>query len=92
MQEIYVFVAGIVFIAIFFPILQSISDIFLTLSQWIISIFNIHIADNNAIIQDIQDRIQPTSSQAIGFQAPNEEEYYYDDDDEDNKIKTGFRG
>jgi hypothetical protein len=94
MRDVYIFIAGVLSILILLPIAQSIGDIFMTLAQWIISIFNVHIAANNATIQDIQDSIQPTSASAIGFSAPSEEEFYDDeeDDPEENKFQTGFRG
>mgnify|MGYP000851666499 FL=1 len=88
MHDIFMFVAGIVFTVFALPVLQTISDTFVTLGQWLLSVFNLHIVRNNSIIQSYQN---PFETQAIGFQAPDEE--YYDEDDEpDEKLKIGFRG
>lgn len=83
------FVAGIVFTVFALPVLQTISDTFVTLGQWLLSIFNLHIVRNNSIIQSYQN---PSETQAIGFQAPDESDYYDDDEEPDEKIKIGSRG
>lgn len=88
MHDIFMFVAGIVFTVFALPVIQAISDMFVTFGQWILSVFNLHIAKNNSIIQNYQN---PINTQAIGFQAPDESNYY-DDDDPDEKLKIGFRG
>lgn len=94
MQEIYIFIAAIIFVVVVFPVLQSISDTILALSQWVLSAINVRVTANNVKVADMNDSIQPTNSQAIGFSAPSEEEFYDDeeDDPEENKFQTGFRG
>ena len=89
MHDFLMFVAGVVFTILALPVLQTISDIICGFGQWIISIFNLHIAKNNSIIQNYQN---PINTQAIGFQAPDESDYYDDEDEPDEKIKIGFRG
>lgn len=81
-------ILGIFIIILILPVLQTISDVFVTLGQWLISIFNLYIAKNNSIIQNCQD---PVNTQAIGFQPPEPE--YYDDEEEEpeEKFKVGFR-
>jgi hypothetical protein len=92
MHDLYVFVAAIIFVIVALPILQTISDIFVTFGQWIISVFNVKTTKNNVEIQDLNDSVQPTSAQAIGFQAPFEEDYYDEEEEPDNKNKrkVGF--
>jgi len=88
MHDFLMFVAGVVFTILALPVLQTISDIICGFGQWIISIINVHVINNNVKSQSIQE---PENTQAIGFQAPDESNYY-DDDDPDEKLKIGFRG
>ena len=93
MHDLYVFVAAIIFMVVALPVLQTLSDIICGFGQWIISIFNVKITTNNVEIQNLNDSIEPTSVQAMGFQAPLSEEDYDDEEDEpDNKMKqkVGF--
>ena len=89
MHDFLMFVAGVVFTILALPVLQTISDIICGFGQWIISIINVHVINNNVKSQSIQE---PENTQAIGFQAPDESDYYDDEDEPDEKIKIGFRG
>ena len=91
MHDIILLVAGMLFIILALPIIQTISDICVTFGQWILSILNVKVTKNNIKVEDLNNSIEPTSAQAIGFQVPYEEDY--DDEDEpDNKMKqkVGF--
>lgn len=92
MHDLYVFVASIIFVVVALPVLQTFSDVFCAFGQWIISIFNVKITTNNVEIQNLNDSIEPTSVQAMGFQAPLDEDDYYDEDEPDDHIKqkVGF--
>lgn len=93
MHDLYVFVASIIFVVVALPVLQTFSDVFCAFGQWIISIFNVKITTNNVEIQNLNDSIEPTSVQAMGFQAPLSEEDYDDEEDEPDdhiKQKVGF--
>lgn len=89
MHDFYIFVAAIIFVIVALPVLQTLSDIICGFGQWIISIINVHVTNNNVKSQSIQE---PENTQAIGFQAPDESDYYDDDDEPDEKLKIGFRG
>ena len=89
MHDFYIFVAAIIFVIVALPVLQTLSDIICGFGQWIISIINVHVINNNVKSQSIQE---PENTQAIGFQAPDESDYYDDDDEPDEKLKIGFRG
>lgn len=94
MQNIFIFLLGVVSIILLLPFIQAIADIIQTFSQWIISIMNIRIVKNNVQIQTLQDSITPENTQVIGFQAPNEYEDYEDEYEDrlqkTNKNKVGF--
>ena len=98
MHDIILFVAGMLFVILALPVIQTISDIICTLGQWVLSALNVKVTKNNVKVQDLNDSIEPTSAQAIGFQSPLSSDDYYDDDedpDEDkmnskNKNKVGF--
>ena len=85
MNLIY-FLLGAVFILVGIPTLQSISDVFQSLLQWFVSYCNVHIADYNGTVNQIQKQPQQqqeeTKTNAVGFQVPNEEEYEGDGEGE----------
>jgi len=92
MHDIILFVAGVIFIILALPVIQTISDIICTFGQWILSAMNVKVTKNNIKVQDLNDSVEPTSAQAIGFQAPLSEEDYDDEEEPDNKMKqkVGF--
>jgi len=82
MHDIILFVAGVIFIILALPVIQTVSDIICTFGQWVLSAMNVKVTKNNVKVQDMNDSLEPTSAQAIGFQAPPEIEYYDDEDPE----------
>lgn len=92
MHDILIFIAGVAFVILMLPIAQSISDMVCGFCQWIISSLNVKVTRNNVEVQDLNNSVEPTNAQAIGFQMPNELEYYDDDEepDNENKQKVGF--
>lgn len=92
MHDIILFVAGVLFVILALPVIQTISDIICTFGQWLLSALNVKVTKNNVKIQDMNDSLEPTSAQAIGFQAPLYEEDYDDEEEPDDRIKqkVGF--
>ena len=90
MHDLFMFVAAIIFVVVALPVLQTLSDIICGFGQWVISIINVHVINNNVKSQSMQE---PENTQAIGFQVPEDTEYYDDYEDElENRNPMGFRG
>lgn len=92
MTNIIFAIGGIIFVMLAMPIIQSISDIFSTLAQMLISKMNIAIMKNNVEVQNIQEQCSPSNSNLIGFQMDDCDEGYCDEnsDVEDKINKIGF--
>ena len=95
MHDIALFVAGMLIILMAIPLIQSFTDtitmvlnIIVTFTQWIQSIFNLKTVSNNVKIQDLKDSIEPTMTQAVGFQVPSEDEFYDEEDPDENKFNS----
>lgn len=88
MSDIVLMFSGVIFVIILIPVLQSISDIIVTLGTWITSIVNCKIVANNVKMQSIQNETEPSSGHAIGFDIGNYEdcyEEYCNDEEVENK-------
>lgn len=84
MTELLYFILGILFISIIFPVLDGLSNLALQLFEVWRGRLGIKITKLNNEIQNINEPQlpEPTTSQAIGFQIPDEEEdegEYYSD-------------
>ena len=89
MQNILMFLFGIVVVMLFLPIIQGIADMVQACSQWFISTINVKITSNNIAIENLKDSTTKENTQVIGFQTSDEYETYdEDDDDRDNKSKN----
>ena len=103
MDSLFYFLAGVLFVVFAMPIVQSISDLFITLCDVYKAKMGVQITSYNYEISKINAEISPSS--AIGFSIPDDdcEEDFYDNDDDDDfecgdsadgrlKIKMGFDG
>ena len=93
MSDIAIMFSGIAFVIVLIPILQSVSDVAVTLGTWITSIMNCKIVANNAKMESIQNEAEPISNHAIGFDIGSYDDCYEEDcnDEElENKNKIGF--
>lgn len=90
MRNLKSFIFGIITIVCALPILESITDIICGFLEKFKAKNTIKIMKLNKEIEDLQYQLEPTSTQAIGFEVPSEE-YYEDDDWEEDKLKIGFR-
>ena len=95
MDTLVVFILGVLSTIIVLPVLQYCSDLICTFIDLFKSKINIEICKCTSEIQKIQDNINPTESNVIGFEIPSE---CYDECEEDEETEEslkrhiGFRG
>ena len=83
------FILGVVFIVMFLPILQELSELICIILESAKSVFAKFVAKKNVEIEEIN--APEVNTNAIGFEIPSCVEDYYDDEEEDKlKHKIGF--
>ena len=88
MNNIICFILGIMFIVVFLPILQEISELICVMFESLKCIFTKFVAKKNLEIEELTTEV---NTNAIGFEIPSCTEEYYDDEEEDKcKHKIGF--
>jgi len=90
------FVCGIVFIVFVLPVLQSLTDAVMTVSEVFKSKMSVVITKNNCEMDKLSVVANPVSTQAIGFKSPeisSDIEYDGEEEFEDlSMYKIQFRG
>lgn len=87
MNILEIFVCGIIFTLIVMPILQNLSEILDGLSDLIKSIILKRATKYAIEIVKMKKEIEPSQTQAIGFQIPPEEQYLDDEEFEEDDIE-----
>lgn len=67
MKKITCFIGGIVTVALLIPILTDIASIIDGWTQTIISKFNLSVTNDNKKVLNIQEQIEKSNTNAIGF-------------------------
>lgn len=83
------FISGVLFIVLFLPILQQISEVVYVMLESLKSIFTKFVAKNNFEIEQIGSP-EEINTNAIGFEIPSSCNDYEDDEEdcEEEKIKN----
>jgi len=68
MMYLLIFVLGIVFVAVVFPLLNILVEYIDAIKTVKISSMSVEIAENNSIIEELSSKAEPSSVSAIGFQ------------------------
>ena len=76
------FLAGIAFYEVVMPILESATNLVISMISASTTNFNSIICQNQVNAELIQRTAETTNTSAIGFAVPSEESDYYDDGDE----------
>lgn len=84
MNILIVFLCGIIFINIIYPILDSVTGLFMTWLESLKMKCSVKMAEYQKQINDIAEEIDTSSgcTHAIGFCAPTEEEEEFEEDSE----------
>lgn len=80
MKKITCFIGGIVTVALLIPILTDIASIIDGWTQTIISKFNLSVTNDNKKVLNIQEQIEKSNTNAIGFTANWGDEAMEDDE------------
>lgn len=80
MKKITCFIGGIVTVALIIPILTDIASIIDEWTQTIISKFNLSVTNDNKKVLNIQEQIEKSNTNAIGFTANWGDEAMEDDE------------
>ena len=82
MSFLLAFLAGITFYNVVMPILDSVTNLVISMISTSTTKFNSIICQNQVNAELIQRAAETTNTSAIGFEVPSEESDYYDDGDE----------
>ena len=99
MTELIYSIGGVIFIILLLPIMQDISDVIHTLCEVIRAKMSVWITKSNVEITELNNKMEGSETNLIGFQTPNDNDTYDDDDDDDSeyedkcvdKRKVGFK-
>ena len=80
MKKITCFIGGIVTVALLIPILTDIASIIDGWTQTVISKFNLCVTNDNKKVLNIQEQIEKSNTNAIGFTANWGDEVMEDDE------------
>lgn len=80
MNFLLAFLAGIAFYEVAMPILESATNLVISMISALTTKFNLVISQNQVKSEIIQRSVNTTTS-AIGFEIPSEESDYYEDDE-----------
>lgn len=80
MKKITCFISGIVTVALIIPILTDIASIIDGWTQTIISKFNLSVTNDNKKVLNIQEQIEKSNTNAIGFTTNWGDEVMEDDE------------
>lgn len=80
MKKITCFIGGIVTVALLIPILTDIASIIDGWTQTIISKFNLSVTNDNKKVLNIQEQIEKSNTNAIGFTTNWGDEVMEDDE------------
>lgn len=89
MKNLKCFILGMITILCFLPMLESITDIICGWLETLKAINTKKVLRLNKEIEDLQLELEPTQTQAIGFQVDDSEYYEEDDWEEEDKV-IGF--
>ena len=82
MSFLLAFHAGVAFYNVAMPILESATNLVVSMISALTTKFNLIICQNQVNAELIQRAAETTNTSAIGFAVPSEESDYYDDGDE----------